>query len=80
MTSLRKQLLLWLLPIYLVVALVEGTWTYVMYGRMTDQFMDNQLRVLADSHAQSSGPAPAMRPLSGHNVEKGRPDRADLGS
>jgi two-component system, OmpR family, sensor kinase len=70
MTSLRRELLSWLVPIYLVAALTAMLTTYVLFGRMTGAFMDNQLRVIADSHAQS-GPATGMRPLSAQSVEKG---------
>lgn len=72
MTSLRKQLMVWLLPLYVVAAIVVATVTYFMYGNMVSFFMDSQLRLFADSHAASSGSAPALRPLTEHNVvEKG---------
>jgi two-component system, OmpR family, sensor kinase len=71
MSSLRKQLLMWLLPMYLVAALVATACTYFMYGVMVSHFMDTQLQVFADSHAASSGPAPALRPLSEMDVRKG---------
>ena len=71
MSSLRKQLLAWLLPMYLVAALLATVCTYAMYGVMVSHFMDSQLQVFADSHAASTGPAPALRPLSEHDVQKG---------
>jgi two-component system OmpR family sensor kinase len=70
-SSLRKQLLVWLLPMYLVAAVAAATCTYFMYGVMVSYFMDTQLQVFADSHAASTGPAPALRELSEHDVEKG---------
>lgn len=70
--SLRKQLMTWLLPLYVVGAIVAATVTYYMYGNMVSFFMDNQLRLFADSHATASGSAPALRPLTHRNVvEKG---------
>ncbi len=70
--SLRKQLMTWLLPLYVVAAIVAATVTYYMYGNMVSFFMDNQLRLFADSHAGASGSAPTLRPLTRHNVvEKG---------
>jgi two-component system OmpR family sensor kinase/two-component system sensor histidine kinase QseC len=72
MSSLRKQLMVWLLPLYVVAAVVAATVTYYMYGNMVSFFMDNQLRLFADSHAASSGSVPALKPLTAHNVlEKG---------
>lgn len=68
MTSLRKQLMCWLLPLYVVAAIVAAVVTYHVYGNMVSFFMDNQLRLFADSHAASSGSAPALRPLDEHNV------------
>lgn len=70
-SSLRKQLLVWLLPMYLVAALGAFICTHYMYGVMVSYFMDAQLQVFADSHAASSGPAPALRPLPQHDVQKG---------
>ncbi len=71
MTSLRKSLLVWLVPVFLTVAIVASVWTYYMFGSMVSWFMDSQMQVLADSHAvQTLGP-PALRPLSDHNVGKG---------
>lgn len=72
MNSLRHQLMIWLLPLYVVTAIVAAGCTYYMYGNMVSLFMDNQLRVFADSHATASGPTPALRPLTAYNVlEKG---------
>lgn len=68
MSSLRRQLMVWLLPMYALAAIVACGITYDMYGRMVSFFMDNQLRVFADSHAVASGPTPAFRPLTRHNV------------
>jgi two-component system OmpR family sensor kinase len=60
--------MIWLLPMYAVAAFVACGITYHMYGRMVSFFMDNQLRVFADSHAVASGPTPAFRPLTAHSV------------
>lgn len=68
MSSLRHQLMKWLLPLYVVAAIVAFCVTYHMYDSMVSFFMDNQLRVFADSHAVASGSAPALRPLTRHNV------------
>jgi len=67
-TSLRHQLMKWLLPLYVVAAIVAAIVTYNIYGNMVAFFMDNQLRVFADSHAVASGPTPAFRPLTRYNV------------
>ena len=56
MKSLRRQLMTWLLPLYVVAAIVVAIVTYNIYGNMVAFFMDNQLRVFADSHAVASGP------------------------
>ena len=66
--SLRKQLMTWLLPLYVVAAIVAATVTYFMYGNMVSFFMDSQLRLFADSHAVASGAAPSLRRLTEHNV------------
>jgi two-component system OmpR family sensor kinase len=66
--SLRKQLMIWLLPLYAVAAAVAFTLTYFLYGGMVAYFMDNQLRLFADSHAGSSSSIPSLEPLTAHNV------------
>ena len=68
MTSFRRQLMSWLLPLYVVAAIVAAASTYRMYGNMVTSFMDNQLQLFADSHAVASGPTPALRALSPHSV------------
>ncbi|HKR35203.1 MAG TPA: hypothetical protein VJT10_10210, partial [Steroidobacteraceae bacterium] len=71
MTSLRKHLLVWLVPIFAAAAVIATVWTYYMFGNMTSWYMDSQLRVLADSHAQETIGPPTLRPLTDHEVEKG---------
>jgi len=66
--SLRKQLMTWLLPLYVVAAIAAATVTYYVYGNMVSVFMDNQLRLFADSHAGASASAPTLRPLTGDNA------------
>jgi two-component system, OmpR family, sensor kinase len=66
--SLRKQLMRWLLPLYVVAAIVAATVTYYVYGNTVSFFMDNQLRLFADSHSGTSSSAPTLRPLTRHNV------------
>nr|WP_298718681.1 ATP-binding protein [uncultured Steroidobacter sp.] len=66
--SLRKQLMTWLLPLYVVAAIAAATVTYFVFGSMVSIFMDNQLRLFADSHAGASGSAPVLRPLTRYNV------------
>lgn len=68
MSSLRRQLMTWLMPLYVVAAVVAATITYHINGSMVAFFMDNQLRVFADSHAVASGPTPAFRPLTRYSV------------
>ena len=71
MTSLRKHLLLWLLPVFLAAAVVATVWTYYMFGSMVGMFMDSQMGVLADSHAAETFGPPTLRPLTDHHIEKG---------
>lgn len=71
MTSLRKRLLVWLVPIFAAAAVIATVWTYTMFGNMVSLFMDGQLRVLADSQAQPTIGPPNLRPLTDHSVGKG---------
>jgi signal transduction histidine kinase len=71
MTSLRKQLLCWLLPLYVGGAIVAAVVAYVTFGWAVDFFMDNQLRVFAHSHAAVGEITRPLPMLSRHNVQKG---------
>lgn len=71
MTSLRKQLLMWLVPVFLAVAVISSVWTYYMYGFMVGKFMDGQMRVLADSHVEGTLGLPTLRPLTDHDISEG---------
>ena len=71
MTSLRKSMLMWLVPAFLAVALVTSVCTYFMFGNMMSWFMDSQMSVLADSHATETLGPPTLRPLTEHQLHKG---------
>src|SRR6185503_15808931 len=46
-------------------------WTYYMFGSMVSWFMDSQMQVLADSHAEETIGPPTLRVLTEHHIEKG---------
>jgi signal transduction histidine kinase len=69
--SLRKGLLAWLVPVFLTVAVIASVWTYYMFGNMVSWFMDSQMHVLADSHAEETLGPPTLRSLTQHDVDKG---------
>jgi signal transduction histidine kinase len=71
MMSLRKRLLLWLLPVFLAVAVIATVWTYNMFGNMVSLFMDSQMRVLADSHVHETVGPPTLRQLVADDVDDG---------
>jgi two-component system, OmpR family, sensor kinase len=71
MTSLRKQLLVWIAPVFLIAAVIAAACNYFAFGVMVRFFMDNQLHVMADSHAAAASETPVLRPLTAHSVEKG---------
>ncbi len=50
-TSLGCRLLISLSALYLIAAAASGWATYDNYGRTVRQFMDDQMKALADSHA-----------------------------
>lgn len=69
--SLRKQLLVWLLPTYVVAAICAIVWNYMMYGWSVREFLDSQLQVFANSHVSSTGRIPALQPLDQHTMKIG---------
>ena len=67
--SLRGQLLWWLLTLHLVAAGLTAWFAYVVYGRLVHNFMDDQMRLVAESYTSHRKPPPLL-PLT---------DAADLG-
>jgi two-component system OmpR family sensor kinase len=51
MCSLRRTLLMWLLPLFVLVGGVSAAFSYWSYGRMVGEFLDGQMQQLADSVA-----------------------------
>jgi two-component system OmpR family sensor kinase/two-component system sensor histidine kinase QseC len=49
--SLRGRLLLWLSALYLVAIAATIWFSYGAYGRLVNNFMDDQMRLVAESHA-----------------------------
>jgi len=52
--SLRGRLLVWLLTLHLVVGGLTAWFSYGVYGRVIHHFMDDQMRLLADSYADQA--------------------------
>jgi two-component system OmpR family sensor kinase len=51
MCSLRRALLLWLVPLFLIVGAGSAVFSYWSYSRMVNEFMDDQMQQLANSIA-----------------------------
>jgi len=63
MCSLRRALLLWLVPLFLVVGVGSAVFSYWGFSRMANAFMDDQMHqigtALAATHALVTAPPPA---------------------
>jgi len=71
--SLRAQLLLWLLPLYLLSAAVILVANYLHYRDSTSAFMDGQMHRLALAYVQQlrdEPHIPALTPLDAEHVEQ----------
>ena len=55
MCSLRRALLLWLVPMFLVVGVLSAGFSYYSYTHMVAEFMDNQMEQLGQSIALQQG-------------------------
>ena len=72
MSSLRGQLLAWLLPLYLLSAALALGVSYVQYQSSTSAFMDGQMHRLALAYVQQLQQGtgmPALQPLDAEHVE-----------
>jgi len=63
--SLRTQLLFWLVTLHLVAAALTAWFTFVAYGDLVHNALDEQMRLVADSYAGSDPPR-SPRLLDGH--------------
>ncbi|CAN7527925.1 sensor histidine kinase [Variovorax paradoxus] len=63
--SLRTQLLFWLVTLHLVAAALTAWFTFVAYGDLVHNALDEQMRLVADSYAGSDPPR-TPRPLDGN--------------
>jgi signal transduction histidine kinase len=59
MCSIRRAMLLWLVPLFLLVAALSAALSWWTYSRMVSGFMDEQMQQLAHSFASY----PAVQPL-----------------
>lgn len=65
--SLRGRLLLWLVALHLVAIATTAWLSYVAYGRLVNNFMDDQMRLVAESHATHHR-LPSLQPATDDEV------------
>jgi two-component system OmpR family sensor kinase len=58
MCSLRRTLLLWLVPLFLLVGAATAAYSYWSYSRMVSEFMDDQMQQIGQSIAANDEPMP----------------------
>ncbi|MET3913411.1 two-component system OmpR family sensor kinase [Variovorax sp. OAS795] len=68
--SLRTQLLFWLVTLHLAAAALTAWFTFVAYGDLVHNALDEQMRLVADSYAGSDPPR-TPRPLDSEAVARG---------
>jgi two-component system OmpR family sensor kinase len=61
MCSMRRALLLWLLPVFLLVGATSAAFSYWTYSRMVDSFMDEQMQQLAIALSSNQAIEPAVQ-------------------
>jgi two-component system, OmpR family, sensor kinase len=72
MTSIKRQLLAWLLPLYIVTAIGAMQVSYRQYETNIGAFMDGQLHALANSHVQQlalSKKLPVLQPVDEQHIQ-----------
>jgi two-component system, OmpR family, sensor kinase len=67
--SLRRALLLWLLPVFLLVGAASAGFAYWSYNRMVNTFMDDQMQLLGESLVTQDQDV-MLPPLTGERVHK----------
>jgi two-component system OmpR family sensor kinase len=61
--SLHKQLLLWLITLHLLAGGITALFSFVAYGRLVHNFMDEQMLLVAESYSGGDLPK-ALQPVS----------------
>lgn len=69
MCSLRRALLLYLVPLFLLVGVASASFSYFSHGRMVSEFMDTQMQQLGQSISGREG-AMMPPPLSQERIEQ----------
>lgn len=62
--SLRTQLLFWLITLHLGAAVLTAWFSFVAYGNLVHNALDDQMRLVAESYA-GSDPQKLPRPMDG---------------
>ena len=60
---MRGRLLTWLVVTHLLALAATAWFAYVLYGRLVNNFMDDQMQLVAESHATHHR-LPALAPVS----------------
>jgi signal transduction histidine kinase len=68
MCSIRRALMLWLVPLFLLVGVLSAVASYWSYSMMVSTFMDEQMQQLATAIGDNRSVQPA--PLNAERVEK----------
>ncbi len=68
MCSIRRALMLWLVPLFLAVGTIGAVVSYWSFSRMVNMFMDEQMQQLATALSDNRGAQPA--PLDAERVFK----------
>ena len=61
MCSMRRALLLYLVPVFVIVGAAAAVFSYWSYSRMVDAFMDDQMQQLAVALAANTAVQPGMQ-------------------
>jgi signal transduction histidine kinase len=68
MCSLRRALLMYLVPLFLLVSIASATFSYFSHGRMVKEFMDTQMEQLGQSMSGHEGDVMTPAPLTQERV------------
>ena len=74
-TSLRRELVQWLLPLYLLTGLLLGWKFYEGYRKTIDRFMDGQMEAMAETARAHRCETLPVAPLERDRCARGRPLR-----
>ena len=69
--SLRTQLLLWLITLHVLAAVLTAWFSFLAYGNLVHNALDDQMRLVAESYTGSDQPKTPREKAASPSISRG---------